>query len=337
MTRIVCLVLGTVVLGLLLWRLGPAEILRTFAQLGWHSLPILVCYIAYQSMRALALRLSILRWRLVSFGDAFRIRLSGDAMQSLTFTGPFLGEPTKAWLLKGRGLTLTEGFAATLAEYLVNLLLSSAMSIAALLYLLKVTALPASAAGAAKGLVYVSGAFLITALVAIGLRVYLIGTVIERLGRIGVLRGRLTPDVPAINRMEDLLLGVLRDRPSRAAAIILVELAGQAALVAEIAWILYALDLAVPALYPLVIEAAAKFVTVAFFFVPLQVGASEGTFAVIFGALGLPAAAGFSLAFFRRLRSLLVASAGLAAMNALTRRASAPGTDRPGGRAGQGR
>jgi hypothetical protein len=102
----------------------------------------------------------------------------------------------------------------------------------------------------------------------------------------------------------------------------LVELGGQVALVAEIAWILYALDLAVPALYPLVIEAAAKFVTVAFFFVPLQVGASEGTFAVIFGALGLPAAAGFSLAFFRRLRSLVIASAGLAALNRLTRKAT---------------
>jgi hypothetical protein len=324
MTRLVFLLLGAVVLGLLLWRLGPAEILRTFAQLGWHSLPILVCYVAYQAMRGLALRLSILRWRQVSFGDALRIRLSGDAMQSLTFTGPFLGEPTKAWLLKGRGLTLTEGFAATLAEYLVNLLLSSAMSIAALIYLLTVTALPASAAGAAKGLVYVSAAFLVTALVAIGLRFYLIGSVIDRLGRIGILRGKLKPDVPAINRMEDLLLGVLRDRPGRAAAIILAEIAGQAALVAEIAWVLYALDLAVPTLHPLVIEAAAKFVTVAFFFVPLQVGASEGTFAVIFGALELPAAAGFSLAFFRRLRSLLIASAGLAAMNALTRRADPP-------------
>jgi hypothetical protein len=319
MTRIVFLLLGTAVLALLLWRLGPAEILQTFARLGWHALPILVCYVTYQAMGALALRLSILRWRQVSFGDALRIRLSGDAMQSLTFTGPFLGEPTKAWLLKSRGLTLTEGFAATLAEYLVNLILSSAMSIAALLYMLKVTALSASAAGAARGLVYVSAAFLVTALVAIGLRFYLIGAVIERLGRIGVLRGKLKPDVPAINRMEDLLLGVLRDRPARAGAIILVELAGQAALVAEIAWVLYALDLAVPALHPLVIESAAKFTTVAFFFIPLQVGASEGAFAVIFVALGLPAAAGFSLAFFRRLRSLLVASVGLAAMNALTR------------------
>jgi hypothetical protein len=53
---------------------------------------------------------------------------------------------------------------------------------------------------------------------------------------------------------------------------------------------------------------------------PLQLGTAEGSYAVIFGALGLPVAAGFSVAFFRRFRSLLVASAGLAAMNALTRK-----------------
>jgi hypothetical protein len=35
-------------------------------------------------------------------------------------------------------------------------------------------------------------------------------------------------------------------------------------------------------------------------------------------------AAGFSVAFFRRFRSLLVASAGLAAMNALTRHPTSP-------------
>jgi hypothetical protein len=52
---------------------------------------------------------------------------------------------------------------------------------------------------------------------------------------------------------------------------------------------------------------------------PLQLGTAEGSYAVIFGALGLPVAAGFSVAFFRRFRSILIASVGLAALNALTR------------------
>jgi hypothetical protein len=54
-------------------------------------------------------------------------------------------------------------------------------------------------------------------------------------------------------------------------------------------------------------------------------GASEGAYAVVFGALGLSAAVGFSVSFFRRFRSLLVASIGLAALDRLTRRtAGAP-------------
>jgi hypothetical protein len=86
-----------------------------------------------------------------------------------------------------------------------------------------------------------------------------------------------------------------------------------------LAWILRALNIATPAIYPLAIEAATKFITVVFFFMPLQLGTAEGSYALIFGGLGLPVAAGFAVAFFRRFRSLLVASAGLAAMNALTR------------------
>jgi hypothetical protein len=170
MIRLPFLLLGAVVLGLLLWRLGPAEILHTFARLGWQSLPILVCYVVYQAMRAAALRFSILRWRQMPFRDALWVRLSGDAMQSLTFSGPFRGEPTKAWLLARRGLTLTEGFAATLAEYQANLILCAAMSVPALPYLLRPAELPPSAAGAARGVAYVSAAFLLMARVAIVLR-----------------------------------------------------------------------------------------------------------------------------------------------------------------------
>jgi hypothetical protein len=320
MTRLVFFLLGTLVLGLLLWQLGPAEILRTTAQLGWHSLPILVCYGVYQAMRAVAFKLSVLRSRDVSLLDALWIRLSGDAIHSLTFSGPFLSEPTKAWLLKRRGLSLAEGFAATLTAALMNLIVGAAMGTAGLLYLLRHGALPRPAAGAVVALVCLNAAFLLAAAVAVGIRFYLIGTVIGWLGRAGILWGRLKPDIAAINKMENVLLGILHDRPARAAGIMLAEIGGQLALVLELAWILRALEITTPAVYPLVIEAATKFITVVFFFVPLQLGTAEGSYAVIFGALGLPVAVGFSVAFFRRFRSLLVASVGLAALNRLTRR-----------------
>ncbi len=319
MIRALFLVAGIVVLGVLLWHLGPADIARTFAQLGWHALPILVCYGLYQAMRALALKLSILHSRQVSFWDALWIRFSGDAMQALTFSGPFVGEPTKAWLLKRRGLSLAEGFAATLTAAVLNLVVGAVMGSAGLAYLLRHGALPPPAAAAAVALICVNAAFLLAVVAAVGMRYYLIGSAIGWLGRTGILWGRLKPNVEAINTMEDVLLGILHDRPARAAAILLAEAGGQLALVLELAWILRALEIATPAIYPLAIEASTKFITVVFFFMPLQLGTAEGSYAVIFGALGLPVAVGFSVAFFRRFRSLLVASAGLAAMNALTR------------------
>jgi hypothetical protein len=198
--------------------------------------------------------------------------------------------------------------------------IGAVMGTAGLVYLLRHAALPPSAAGAAIGLISLNVSFLAVAAAAVGTRSYLIGAIVGWLGRSGVLRGALRPDIAAVKRMEDLLLGILHDRPARAAAIMLAEIGGQAALVLELAWILTALEFASPLTAALIIESATKFITVVFFFVPLQVGASEGAYAVIFGAMGLPAAVGFSVSFFRRLRSLLVAGAGLAALDRLTRK-----------------
>ena len=66
------------------------------------------------------------------------------------------------------------------------------------------------------------------------------------------------------------------------------------------------------------IEGGLKFVSVAFFFIPSQVGVSEGTYAILFDTLGLAATAGVSLAFIRRLRTLVAAGIGLVSMALLS-------------------
>src|SRR4030095_16008051 len=71
-----------------------------------------------------------------------------------------------------------------------------------------------------------------------------------------------------------------------------------------------------------VTEASLKFFEFAFVFVPLQLGVAEGSYALIFGVMGLPLAAGFALAFLRRARSLMIATVGLGALGAMTRRAA---------------
>lgn len=319
MLRTFLLLGGAALLVLLLWRLGPSEILDALGRIGWYFVPVLLLGGAHHATRALALHACVLRPGVLRYGDALAIRLSGEAIQSLTFTGPVLSQPTKAWLLEGHGLTLKEGFAATITEYLICSFVTAAMSIAGLLYLVVHFAPSPVVTGIAIGIVCLFSAFLIASAVAIVRRFYLIGTIIAGLARIGLLRGRLRPDMTWINRMEDLLLVTLRDNPARFIVITILEIAAQALLVFELFWLMRALDIMTPESFPFVIEASVKVIGIAFLFIPFQLGVSEGAYALIFDVMGLSAAAGFALAFLRRARTLTIAGIGLATLALLTR------------------
>src|SRR5436190_3201665 len=167
MLRIVLLFAGAALLGALLWRLGPSEVLDALGRIRWYFLPVLGLGGAHQMVRALALRACVLRAGVLRYRDALAIRLSGEAIQSLTFTGPMLAEPTKAWLLTRRGLTLREGFAATITEYLIYTLVTAAMSMTGLLYLVVRFGLSGALRTIAIATLGVCAAFLVASAIAI--------------------------------------------------------------------------------------------------------------------------------------------------------------------------
>jgi hypothetical protein len=122
-----------------------------------------------------------------------------------------------------------------------------------------------------------------------------------------------------VHRVEDLLLDVMHDRLGRFARILATEAIGHALHIFELFLILRALELGAGIGTAALIEGAAKFIGLAFFFIPGQVGASEGAHTIIFEAVGLSAVAGFTIPFVRRIRSIVVAAAGLASMSVLSR------------------
>src|SRR5215475_6202723 len=95
--RGVLLVIGLSVVAWLIWRSGPAVVWDLLISLRWRFAAVTALYMTYLATRAAAL------WRIVPrslrYRDVLRIRLSGDTIESLTFTGPFVSEPTKGWLL----------------------------------------------------------------------------------------------------------------------------------------------------------------------------------------------------------------------------------------------
>jgi hypothetical protein len=160
---------------------------------------------------------SVASGRQLGFLDALWIRLSGEAVQFLTFTGPFLAEPAKAWLLKGRGLSAIEGFAAALTD-LCYMFTAAALSVAVLWWLIAVAEVGGAVRVAAIVILGVMAVFLVAAAIAIARRVHLLGAILERLASLPGIRRRLRPNRKDVPRVEDLLLDIMHDRPVRFAA-----------------------------------------------------------------------------------------------------------------------
>ena len=319
MPRTVFLLVGLALFVYLFIHLGPAAVWEMLGRIGWTALPIAATYATFQSVRALALRASVPEGRVLRFRDALWIRLSGEAVQFLTFTGPFLAEPAKALLLKRRGLSAVEGFAATITEYLCYTFTGAALSIGAIGWLLWHGTLAGGTRVGALVVLCVMVTFLAAGAAAIARRTHLLGAILERVTRLPGVRRRLKPNMEDVHRVEDLLLDVMHDRPSRFARILFLESTGHALHIVELFLILSALALGAGIGTATLIEGAAKFIGLAFFFIPGQVGASEGAHTIIFEAVNLPAVAGFTVPFVRRIRSIAVAALGLLAISALTR------------------
>jgi len=292
-------------------RLDPAAVFSVLLRIRWGFLWIVLLYAGHQLLRTFALSRCLVAESAASFWDLAKIRLSGEAVQFLTLTGPFLAEPAKALLLRGQGIRSTQAFAATIAEFLTYTFTSAAMAIAGLLYLQKHFEVEGPVGAGVSALVYGMSAFLVTAAIAIVFRIYLIGAILNGIQRLPEVGKYLRLDAQQVRATEDILLLVLRDRPFRFLQVVWIELVAQLLLVAEIFVFLRATGEPFVPVHPFLLEAVTKFIGLAFFFIPAQIGASESVYALAFGQMGLTAAAGFTLAFVRRLRSLLVALAGL--------------------------
>jgi lysylphosphatidylglycerol synthase-like protein len=300
---------GAVVLTILIARLGPGHILDLILSVRWAFAAAVVLYAVHLVLRAYGI------WRAlpdgaVSLGEVIRIRFAAEAIEMLTFTGPFLAEPAKGLLFVDRGVSVAEAFGAIAFEYLTYTAVAAALAVGALTLLLAQHALPAGVTSGVIGLSVALGlfdaGFVFAAITGHGLLVPLL-----RASRIVIGQRRADTAAAHVAPTEQVLLQYLHHRPMRLLEVAGAELIGHATFVVEI-WVVFrAMQLPVSWTAAWIVEGGVKFINAAFFFVPGQVGAAEGITAIVVGAVGLPGAAGVTLALVRRIRSLLVAATGL--------------------------
>src|SRR5262244_4347396 len=175
MIRLAFFIAGLVLLIYLILQLGPHNIFSAILDLQWNLLWVTLIYTASEMIRGVALWKSLHEGESQPYLKMLGIRLSGEAVRYLTFTGPFVGEPLKAWLLRKTGLPAAGAFAAVITEYLIYTFASAAIAVTGLWYIVAHTHLQGETSVAARVILYVMAGFLVAAAVAIAFRIYLIG------------------------------------------------------------------------------------------------------------------------------------------------------------------
>ena len=266
--RIVPLGFGLALLAWVATRLGVHGILRDAGDMRWSLVPVLLLYTGHEMSRATALMWCVRGQNALSFVEAFLIRLSGEAVECLTFTGPMLSEPTKAWLLQRTGLELSEGLSATLTEYLASMVAGAVTAVIGVSYVLLVLRPVGPVRAAAIVILSSMSVFLVFMTIAVATRIRMASMLVN------VIIRRTIPGLVAI---EDALIRTTHETPRRFLAIMSAEFAAQGFLGLELWALLASLHLPCPLARAALMEGVMKFLNAGAFFVPGQAGVAEGS------------------------------------------------------------
>lgn len=305
------LVLGIALCAFLVARVGVDQIRHDLGLMGWSLLGVVLIELLVDVINTVGWRFTFTpEDRRVPFGVLFLARLAGTAFNQILPAATVGGEPVKALLLKTH-LPLSSTLASVVTAKLTYSLAQAVFALAGVLFAFQAFALPERLR---HGLL----AALAVTVAGIGFFVWLqrrglFATLTALSRRLGMPEGW----AHAIEHTTHALDGRVRDfhveRPQDFALSVGCHVAS---LMLGVLQVFLLLDwLGLPAAFAtcFTIEAFAVLIQAAAFLVPGAIGVQEGGKVVIFSALGLPAAAGFSVGIAFRLNQVVGIALGLLA------------------------
>jgi uncharacterized membrane protein YbhN (UPF0104 family) len=301
--KIVFLVLGVALLGVLLYRFGADPILETLGRLAWWQF-ILVClpYVAVTAVDTLGWRFAFARDR-APFGRLLGARLAGEALNVVTAVGSVGGEAAKAWLVR-RDVAYEESVPSIIIAK-TTITLAQALFLLIGLGVAWLT-LPVTSE-VLQGMLWL----LLIEIVAVGgLLGAQVSGMVARGGRLLKLAG-VIDDSARAETLDRTLRDYYRTRWRRLVLSLGFHFVGWVLGVVEAVVMLWALDVSASIATATVIEAVGSGVRFATFLVPASLGPFEAANAVVFGALGLGAGAGLAFSLVRRARQVVWIGIGI--------------------------
>ncbi len=310
----------------LLRRTGLTTLAHFLGMMGWGFVLIVLLSAFRNCLRAGSWYFAIEPdQRAITFWRLMNVMLAGEAIKYLTATGPLLGEPAKAAMVR-RQIPLLQGFSSVLVENLIYYLTVFIFMFAGLPALAWLAEVPGNLKLAAFILMGTLALGVTATWLAIGLRWYVLARAVEQLVRLTARqqckakghRGRIESITSQVRVVEDNLYTFYERRRGAFYLIFSLNMGAHLINVVEVYVILVLLQLPGSFLIGFLVEAVTKVINLVFFFVPTRAGVYESGNALLLQALGMSAAAGVALAIIRKLRAFLWVGYGLLIIGGMT-------------------
>lgn len=303
--RLIYLLCG---LALLVWVVTQTDLMVVWAhsrKLGWGLGVVLAIYFAAFLIDTLSWQLTFLT---LGFGGSWgvhlwKVRMVGEAVNSATPFATIGGEPVKAVLLhRHYGMAYGESVASLVLARTTNLLALVVFVAVGFALMMDSAKLPQGyTASAGVGLAALSTGIVLFFLVQRFKVSSATGRWLAR-GRLGVWLDRA---LGQIHDLEDRLIRFYAGHRRRFAAALGLALVNWMVGTAELYATLWFLGRPVTIAEAWIIEAGAQLVRAATFFIPASIGAQEGAFLLLCGAITGQPALGLAVALVRRLREMV--------------------------------
>ena len=277
-------------------RLGLALPLVLLPGAGWHLLRAAGWYVCFP------------REERPTFWRTYRVRLAADGVGYFTIRG-VASEPLRVVLLMGRISPVVSAAASVLERTAMGIMSVVGVGVFAA-FAVSSDMLPAAWQSVFRGIAITAGVVLFFTMLFLMRTERYFGPLVERIHTRTQWRWAGGRTVRAISAVEDLFLKLARTDLRRIQILVALSVACYFLMALEVFLVFWAIDQPISLWVGTIVETFTRSASVVGGAIPGNLGAMEASNVAVVKALGL--AGGGTLALFRRFRSLLFATLGLA-------------------------
>ena len=309
--HVLAFVFGLTLLVVLVRFVGLEPIFQALSRIHYGFFFLLGVAGVRHCLRTVSMRMAVAReHRRFNFWQALTTRLAGETISFFTFTGPVLGEATKAALLRKRVPLASAVQALAVDNLLYNLSVAVFISSGALV-MLATYDLPVAARLPLYGIA--GGMALVAALVAGAVLsdVMPVTAAVDFFIRRGIKADWFSAKRVQFHRVEENVYDFYKQRPRAFFTMLACDFLAHATTVLEVASVLWMLGLEPSFGVSYIIDSLTKVINLVFSFVPATIGVYEGGTGFILRTLGYAVATGLTIGIVRKASMLVWALVGL--------------------------